>query len=279
MKLFQEGSILLENYESLKDWPVSTSHPFNLSILLVSNTALHLRDIYQYLAASSQSIQVSLAFNLSLQEVQAIAPDDIVSFFFLPNYRFAAGQPVMEILCQERGEESKVKEVLQKICLSQKFTGGLFKEIGPGNVVSANLFATESSPSFIKFLGQAFEKMCKGETTESLSVSVQTALEIPAVLDQLTKCESGLEREHPGLYSLLVAIKELRNHVAILETKVRYQATQLENERSYNALLREDHQAKLIQDFYDQEYEVLPTWYKRFGHVVKILTGKRRLRF
>jgi len=30
-----------------------------------------------------------------------------------------------------------------------------------------------------------------------------------------------------------------------------------------------------IQQWYDSEYETLPLWYKRFGHVVKVLKGKR----
>lgn len=30
-----------------------------------------------------------------------------------------------------------------------------------------------------------------------------------------------------------------------------------------------------IADWYNKEYEVLPLWYKRFGHIVKVMTGKR----
>jgi hypothetical protein len=30
-----------------------------------------------------------------------------------------------------------------------------------------------------------------------------------------------------------------------------------------------------ILNWYEKEYEVLPLWYKRFGHILKVLTGKR----
>ncbi len=30
-----------------------------------------------------------------------------------------------------------------------------------------------------------------------------------------------------------------------------------------------------IRKFYYNEYEILPMWYKRFGHIIKVLTGKR----
>ena len=32
-----------------------------------------------------------------------------------------------------------------------------------------------------------------------------------------------------------------------------------------------------VQDWYNKEYEALPLWYKRFGHLIKIATGKRKL--
>ena len=33
-----------------------------------------------------------------------------------------------------------------------------------------------------------------------------------------------------------------------------------------------------IKRFYHYEYEILPLWYKRFGHILKVLTGKRTFR-
>ena len=39
-----------------------------------------------------------------------------------------------------------------------------------------------------------------------------------------------------------------------------------------------EHDRKKIQDWYDQEYEVLPLWYKRFGHVIKVFKRKRSMK-
>lgn len=33
-----------------------------------------------------------------------------------------------------------------------------------------------------------------------------------------------------------------------------------------------------VIDWYHKEYEILPLWYKRFGHILKVLTGKRTFR-
>lgn len=36
--------------------------------------------------------------------------------------------------------------------------------------------------------------------------------------------------------------------------------------------------AEEIQSWYNKEYEVLPSWYKKTGHILKIMTGKRKLK-
>jgi hypothetical protein len=33
-----------------------------------------------------------------------------------------------------------------------------------------------------------------------------------------------------------------------------------------------------MRKWYHDEYEVLPLWYKRFGHILKVLKGKRTFR-
>jgi hypothetical protein len=42
-----------------------------------------------------------------------------------------------------------------------------------------------------------------------------------------------------------------------------------------NEVAREHNRAEDILAWYQKEYELLPTWYKRFGHVIKFFTGKR----
>lgn len=36
--------------------------------------------------------------------------------------------------------------------------------------------------------------------------------------------------------------------------------------------------ANKIREWYEKEYEVLPIWYKRFGHIIKVVTGKRKFK-
>jgi hypothetical protein len=48
------------------------------------------------------------------------------------------------------------------------------------------------------------------------------------------------------------------------------------NNKLYLSIQKEGRAAAL--EWYNREYEVLPLWYKRFGHVIKVLTGKRTFR-
>jgi len=50
-----------------------------------------------------------------------------------------------------------------------------------------------------------------------------------------------------------------------------------ENELKEQQLLRLNKQNHEINSWYQKEYEVLPKWYKRFGHVIKVLSGKRTM--
>jgi len=35
---------------------------------------------------------------------------------------------------------------------------------------------------------------------------------------------------------------------------------------------------QIIIDWYNKEYEILPLWYKRFGHIIKVIMGKRKFK-
>ncbi len=52
----------------------------------------------------------------------------------------------------------------------------------------------------------------------------------------------------------------------------------LDNQKKYLAILRNEREMERIIEFYHREYEVLPLWYKRFGHLIKLLIGKRSIR-
>ena len=53
---------------------------------------------------------------------------------------------------------------------------------------------------------------------------------------------------------------------------------ELQNHKKYLEIALNQKETEYILDFYHKQYEVLPLWYKRFGHLIKIVTGKRKFK-
>ncbi|MGC4035399.1 MAG: hypothetical protein QM764_05510 [Chitinophagaceae bacterium] len=75
-------------------------------------------------------------------------------------------------------------------------------------------------------------------------------------------------------------ITDLRNEKAWADEKSNLWKKRNDLYYSFIALSKEigEKQYYDIINWYQQEYEVLPLWYKRFGHVIKVLKGKRTLK-
>lgn len=73
-------------------------------------------------------------------------------------------------------------------------------------------------------------------------------------------------------------LKSLMEENEQLENKVADISIELENNRGYLQIALNQKETETILKFYHQEYEVLPLWYKRFGHLIKIITGKRKIK-
>jgi hypothetical protein len=96
-----------------------------------------------------------------------------------------------------------------------------------------------------------------------------------AVLSSLQGAEMEFTMRFPGLYSLCRTNGLLEKELYTLRRKQASLEKELDHQLQYVDMLRSDHQAKELQDYYTHEYEVLPLWYRRFGQILKVITGKR----
>jgi uncharacterized protein with von Willebrand factor type A (vWA) domain len=101
---------------------------------------------------------------------------------------------------------------------------------------------------------------------------------VPFVQSALLKAEQQLKAEHPKLYEVYMQFHLMKNNMQEVQEKLQFSYEQLNNLKRYNAILRSEEEMRRILEFYHREYEVLPLWYKRFGHILKVLTGKRSLK-
>ena len=95
---------------------------------------------------------------------------------------------------------------------------------------------------------------------------------------EVLAADEELEKANPLLHKAMKELDKSESANESLKIKIAAVETELNNYKSHLEILRSSHQAKELQEYYNAEYEVLPLWYKRFGHIVKVITGKRRFR-
>lgn len=112
-------------------------------------------------------------------------------------------------------------------------------------------------------------------TTDTLYIRVNKPADIHFIRETLEAAETLFSEQEPGLFALKMQNRELNKQAQQLEELLQAARQEIDNQVSHNQILRSSSQATALQNYYNNEYEVLPLWFKRLGHVVKALMGKR----
>jgi hypothetical protein len=92
---------------------------------------------------------------------------------------------------------------------------------------------------------------------------------------QVQQAETDLAEVQPLLFKQMQLLAETLKENAVLKWKENAGRTEVENYKTYLQLIHSQDEAGKINAFYHNEYEVLPLWFKRLGHVIKVVMGKR----
>jgi hypothetical protein len=131
------------------------------------------------------------------------------------------------------------------------------------------------------FFSYYFERiMNRSKNDHPLIISVNSDIEIVAILSKIEAAEKELEIQDQHLYNSLKKIMELEVTNNNLIDQIHIRQTRIESLENYvsSANAPESVYKKKMKDilkFYETEYEILPIWYKRFGHIIKVIMGKR----
>ena len=151
-------------------------------------------------------------------------------------------------------------------------------------------FLSDISDKYVRFdLGENIESFSSAyinsiKTLTSSQFSFYFFLVYPGNLPEALKiidnAESTIRKDLPQTYSLLNEGKFLTLKENALLSKLQLiedQPGSLDGEDlDYNSTIdRYKKQVTELLKFYKREYEILPLWYKRFGHIIKVITGKR----
>jgi hypothetical protein len=105
--------------------------------------------------------------------------------------------------------------------------------------------------------------------------------DIDHIITKLENAENRLQINDPAIYNLLELNKKTGQSIESLNDRIRYYQEALEVKKSgASTAYDSDYRKKIIDivEFYHYEYEILPSWFKKFGHIIKVLIGKRSFR-
>lgn len=80
----------------------------------------------------------------------------------------------------------------------------------------------------------------------------------------------GSETGNQDHFKLPEEMKHLHQYDTNFESSAQHRIAELSHEMDLIRSNRDN-----ILEWYKKEYETLPIWYKRFGHIIKVMTGKR----
>ncbi|HKO82395.1 MAG TPA: hypothetical protein VJU78_18425 [Chitinophagaceae bacterium] len=202
----------------------------------------------------------------------------VTAFLFLPCYLRIEQQPVINLSGTSQELLVKTKSAFSAYLSSQGFNNVII------NLVTSSVDQPEnngcrlftSSSVLLKYYKQVLQSdQFYNNSVFFYAHSMEVCRETLLLLRQ---AESEFKESYPTLYRLADNNRILERELGGLRKKIAFTETELNHQKQYNDILRSEHSTKELQRYYDQEYEILPKWYKRFGHILKVITGKRTFR-
>lgn len=203
-------------------------------------------------------------FSVNIDDIK-----DFVSLFVMGgSCEFRNGKPIIIL-----NGLNKTDNIIQKISYSQQLQG--FSEICFLDIYNRQADAILFSPDVINRMDEMAPAIgnyvyFRSDTIESaLIMAVSTNKAIRQLLNKNQLCQQLAMRlndtieKFENLYSVYLA-----------------QSQKLAIADSFTELAKTKYKADYEElfNYYRNEYEVLPLWFKRLGHILKVITGKRTLR-
>lgn len=236
-----------------------------------------LENAYAFFSPSAHQSPLPPA-SLTIKISQPLPEDSlrfITSFLFIPSYLQIRNTPVINLYGESHELLQQSASHLSGYLSSQGIQSCSINELlPPGEPVTPEnnrLFQDE------KTLVQYYESLLHSDLYVTMNVFFHASSKeaCQSAFGSLQQAEKNFKEQSPAIYSLLWQNNLLQNELHSLRSLYAGTSAELNNQRQYVEVLRSDHATKEIQDYYTNEYEILPLWYKRFGHILKVLTGKR----
>ena len=247
---------------------------------LLSHQPGDMSDLYKDL----QRLPLGNPFAILLSEKSSLAQntndpyiESIISLFLQPSYFLDSDVPVI-FLSNKTTDHAWFIERLSEKCMKQGLPVLIFKTKSAGRVENSGSQVYEVTTSDIDYnalVENWLSEHLEGKDPDEIHfLFKENAPGLTEMLREMEKKEILLHNTKHYKFAKLAYEKQklIEKYKTELDEKVYVE----KNTQLY--LRMQKKQTADNVEWYHHEYEILPTWYKRLGHIVKVLMGRRTFR-
>ncbi|MBA3706226.1 MAG: hypothetical protein H0W84_10110 [Bacteroidetes bacterium] len=204
----------------------------------------------------------------------------LLQYIFHSKYKILNSAPLFCFYHEER-ETNEIRNVisfLEELLINNGYKGvfSIFFSNERSKLNDrSNIFLNSSLPT--ESIRSTYFEVLKNKLYASKFIGIN-ATDIDNTIISLKASEKALMEEEPYLYDHLNKFSQTDKHNLLLQNELSFVKSDLENQYTYIDLIKTEDEALKINTFYKYEYEILPLWYKKVGHIIKVLMGKRTFR-
>ena len=225
----------------------------------------------------------SLYFDFSneggfLKEIINNNKELILQYFFHPNYKILYNKPLLFFNSKdaERQDVQEVLSELQNYIVSQGYESPqaiFFTNTFQSDRTNDILFNTTDSLNHVSLT--YYNLLINNYCGRFVGLYIESA---SIVLRELIAVEHLLLKENEICYNHLIEFQQLKLTSLQLLENLKLTKEDLSNQKQYLKIYKDQDESLKINEFYHNEYEILPLWYKKLGHIIKVMMGKRTFR-
>lgn len=261
---------------------VSAPTPENISVgicLDIQSISLPFSDLLYALQKLNPDVTISI---LITDKMASLASDDLdkcldnlLSLFYQPGFYIKNEAPVV-FLSATGSQASFFMDSLEKACLDQGYkqlyTIRLVPIIGEAKVGSAPIAyeVSQDDLNYTVLIDNWINNCLKDHNQWPITLLISENQKHDLLESILQKQKTFMNEKHFAVANVLYELIKKNE-----EYKFQLYLKSINEQNNLTFLEFQKQDLAKILDFYKYEYEILPLWYKRFGHVIKVLIGKR----
>lgn len=230
-----------------------------------------LQKVYQNLQHANTDVRFCVYLPV-VQNLDEAYIRNTIAFLFFPHYHQAAGVPVILL---ENGNQKGFETFCTALAEGAAQQG--FKALKLIETKLEHEYKFDDGASNKERLMNDYQQALKSPIEKTFYIAVSEQSEIIEIHQELQKTENDFAAENKAVYNMQKENKALREKVEQLQYQLSVAEQEMSHMLSHMAVLGSTSQAGNLQNYYNNEYEVLPRWYKQLGHVLKVIQGKRTI--